>query len=76
MARAPTGERSFERERAAQREQDGQPPSAGLRRDVEGVASPGEAAFVRIKVVGLEKNRRDIYVKFNAEVRSSSLSYS
>lgn len=25
--------------------------------------------FVRIKIVGLEKNRRDIYIKFSAEVR-------
>jgi hypothetical protein len=25
--------------------------------------------FVRIKVMALEKNRRDIYVKFDAEVR-------
>ena len=24
--------------------------------------------FVRIKILALEKNRRDIYVKFNAEV--------
>lgn len=33
-------------------------------------------AFVRIKVVGLEKNRRDVYVKFSAEVHLLRLTYS
>lgn len=28
--------------------------------------------FVRIKVIALEKNRRDIYIKFNAEVSRES----
>ncbi|ORY80719.1 Vps5 C terminal like-domain-containing protein [Leucosporidium creatinivorum] len=30
-------------------------------------AGPPQDPFVRIKIVGLEKNRRDIYIKFNAE---------
>jgi hypothetical protein len=29
---------------------------------------PPQDPFVRIKIMGLEKNRRDIYIKFNAEV--------
>lgn len=66
VARAPTGERSLERERATQREQNGQ---ENVRRSAEGNGGTGELGFVRVKVVGLEKNRRDIYVKFNAEVR-------
>lgn len=64
VARAPTGERSLERERATQREQNGQ---ENVRRSAEGNGGTGELGFVRVKVVGLEKNRRDIYVKFNAE---------
>ena len=66
VARAPTEERSLERERAMQRAQNDQ---GSPRRAPEGNGVAGEAGFVRVKVVGLEKNRRDIYVKFNAEVR-------
>lgn len=60
-------------------------PEQGRRveRDEEGGAKPvGEArppppdGFVRIKIMALEKNnRRDYYVKFNAEVRPSLLSF-
>lgn len=32
---------------------------------------PPQDAFVRIKIVGLDKNRRDVYLKFNAEVSLS-----
>ncbi|KAK4705602.1 hypothetical protein P7C70_g598, partial [Phenoliferia sp. Uapishka_3] len=35
--------------------------------------SPPVDGFVRIKIVGLDKNRRDVYLKFNAEVRTFSL---
>lgn len=43
----------------------------GGRRVQESLRPPPVDPFVRIKVMALEKNRRDIYVKFNAEVRTS-----
>lgn len=35
--------------------------------------APAVQPFVRMRIVGLEKNRKDIYIKFNAEVSSSWL---
>jgi hypothetical protein len=41
------------------------PPAQG---NEVAIRSPPPDPFVRIKIMGLERNRRDIYIKFNAEV--------
>lgn len=54
--------------------------SAGQRRPDEGAPPGGQGSasaqqqqaregFIRVRILGLERNRRDLYVKFNVEVR-------
>lgn len=71
--RSPQSRSSRERERDADEDDHDYDPTRTQGGGVAQLARPPpQDGFVRIKIVGLDKNRRDVYLKFNAEVRSAS----
>lgn len=52
-------------------DEDERPLGAGQQQQRQPPVGPPVDPYVRIRIVGLEKNRRDIYLKFNAEVSSA-----
>ncbi|CEQ39236.1 SPOSA6832_00759, partial [Sporobolomyces salmonicolor] len=55
--------------RGARRRKDTDEEAAGVPQ--QGQARQQQEGFVRLRIVGLDRNRRDIYIKFNAETEPS-----